>query len=381
MTETHPVALAPAWAALTSATEVDRATGSSWLDGLGFNRAAPADLLLRLLDAGRHWFLYREDLPDAVLDAAVVHPARQVRLTVAEAGHLSPAQWDRLIAASPGAPRRGLFTELAEQCLKARARPGGGRGTAGAPHPDAAPPTTPDEIEAMATEAPDIEPGDVTTGLWWIGALHEDAAAMRQLASSPKLLVRRSVARAPRLPADVVALLARDEDRVVRLFLAESCDDAPPAMLLEVAAWWDGSLSFPGRPRNHPNFPRDGLLRLAADPNPRLRALALDDPASTAAHAEQLSRDSDPRVRRAAARDPRTAPEALVRLSADPDRGVRETASTNPALPADELVTRLLDPHCAETAEIAARNPAVPVAAMHHMVTLATAHADAQGSG
>jgi hypothetical protein len=40
-------------------------------------------------------------------------------------------------------------------------------------------------------------------------------------------------------------------------------------VLLEVAAWWDGSLSFPGRPRNHPNFPRDGLLRFAAESNPR----------------------------------------------------------------------------------------------------------------
>ncbi|MFJ9446675.1 hypothetical protein ACIRRH_33175 [Kitasatospora sp. NPDC101235] len=232
----------------------------------------------------------------------------------------------------------------------------------------------------MAAEVPDIEPGDVTTGLWWIGALHGDAAAMRQLAACPKLLVRRSVARAPRLPADVVALLARDEDRVVRLFLAESCDDAPPGMLLEVAAWWDGSFSFPGRPRNHPNFPRDGLLRLVADPNPRLRALALDDPASTAAHVEQLGRDPDPGVRGAAAEDSRIAPESLVRLVADPDQGVRWRALANPVLPADELATRLLDP-C--SAEAAARNPAVPAAVMHRMVTLATAHSGApaaQGS-
>jgi hypothetical protein len=32
--------------------------------------------------------------------------------------------------------------------------------------------------------------------------------------------IRRSVARAPRLPEDVANRLARDEDRVVRLFLA-----------------------------------------------------------------------------------------------------------------------------------------------------------------
>jgi hypothetical protein len=37
--------------------------------------------------------------------------------------------------------------------------------------------------------------------------------------------------------------LAHDEDRVVRLFLAESCDDAPADMLLEVVQWWTGSVS------------------------------------------------------------------------------------------------------------------------------------------
>ncbi|MFE5711817.1 hypothetical protein ACFQ7J_13505 [Streptomyces sp. NPDC056501] len=49
-----------------------------------------------------------------------------------------------------------------------------------------------------------------------------------------------------------VERLAHDEDRVVRLFLAESCDDAPADMLLEVWQWWNGSFSAPGRPRTHP---------------------------------------------------------------------------------------------------------------------------------
>jgi hypothetical protein len=44
----------------------------------------------------------------------------------------------------------------------------------------------------------------------------------------------------------------------VHLFLAESCDDALPGMLLDVWTWWDGSLSHPGRPRNYPNFPAGG---------------------------------------------------------------------------------------------------------------------------
>ncbi|MBF9069089.1 hypothetical protein [Streptacidiphilus fuscans] len=368
MTEMPPAA-GHTWDRLTRAAEVDRRAGLSWLSALGFNRAAPTGVLLRLLDVGETSFLYREDLPDSVIEAAILHPTRQVRASVAEIRRLSPGQWERLVAATPEPDLREQFAELAEERLEARRMSRGGRGVGRAPRPDAEPPATPDEIAAMAAQVPDIDPQGSTMALWWIGALHANGEAMRQLASSPKLLVRRSVARAPRLPADVVSLLARDQDRVVRLFLAESCEDAPADMLLEVAAWWEGSLSFPGRPRTHPNFPRDGLLRFLEDPNPRLRALALDDPDSSAVHADRLSLDPDPIVRRAAAEDHRLPAVAAVRLAADPDQGVRWRACTNPVVPASDLVVLLLDPH---TAQMAARNPAVPESVMKRMITLGT---------
>lgn len=364
-----------AWTRLTAATDLDRRVAHCWLFGLGFNRSAPVDVLLDLLNSGVADFLRRDDLPAEVLDAAVVHDAELVRATAAESGHLSPAQWDALLAATPDPRQRDTLTELAAEQLTARRRSRGGRGVGSAPHPDATPPVTPQEMAAMAAEVPDIEPGHFTTALWWVGALHGNAEAMRRLAASPKLLVRRSVARAPRLPADVVAALARDQDRVVRLFLAESCDDAPPEMLLEVAAWWTGSLSFPGRPQSHPRFPRDGLLRYVADPNPRMRALALADPESTSALAEQLRHDPDPIVRRAAAEDHRLSPESLRSLAADTDQRVRLRAWLNPSISANTLVTLLLN---AGSAKQAARNPGIPVPVMHRMVTLAAAVSTAQ---
>ncbi|MFE9636148.1 PE-PGRS family protein [Streptomyces sp. NPDC006463] len=151
----------------------------------------------------------------------------------------------------------------------------------------------------------DIEPG-ARRGyvLPWVADLHHDPEAMRRLAASSHPFVRSSVARAPRLPTDVIERLARDEDPTVRLFLAESCDDAPADMLLELWHWWDGSLSFPGRPRNHPNFPRSGLLRFATDPNPRLRRLALSDPESTPDLVETFSRDDSEEVRGGRGRGP-----------------------------------------------------------------------------
>ena len=355
-----------AWHVLTSTDEVEREVGRGWLFGLGFNRAAPVDVLLDLLDAGEVDLLWREDLPSDVLDAAVVHTGRRVRAVAAESGRLSADQWERLIATAQSPSERARLTFFAGEHLAAQGMSWGGRGIARPAYPGAVPPATPEEIAAMAAEVP-ADPGGQSSALWWIAALHADGAAMRQLAASPKLLVRRSVARAAHLPADVAALLARDEDRVVRLFLAESCDDAPPEMLLEVASWWDGSLSFPGRPRNHPNFPRDGLLRYATDPNPRLRALALDDPACPSTVVEQLSQDPDEPVRTAAVQDRRLSPASLRRLVADPDSTVRGLASMNPSLPPDALVRLLLD---SRSAEFAARNPLIPIPVMRHMVAL-----------
>ncbi|MFF9014141.1 PE-PGRS family protein [Streptomyces sp. NPDC014870] len=212
----------------------------------------------------------------------------------------------------------------------------------------------------------------------WVVDLHHDADAMRRLAASSHPYVRGSVARARHLPPDVVERLARDEDRVVRLFLAESCDDAPADMLLELWHWWDGSsLSFPGRPRTHPNFPRAGLLRYATDPNPRLRRLALDDPESTPELVEAFSRDEAEEVRRDAAEDPRLSPESVVRLLDDPEVSVRARAARNPAVPPDVLVRLLRD---GETAYGATVNPSLPVPVMERMADLLAEHVAAATS-
>ncbi|MER5475668.1 PE-PGRS family protein [Streptomyces sp. NPDC002734] len=201
----------------------------------------------------------------------------------------------------------------------------------------------------------------------WVFDLHDDPEAMRRLAHSTHPLIRRSVARARRLPPDVVEHLARDEDRVVQLFLAESCDDAPADMLLRVAAWWSGSLTFPDRPRSHPNFPREGLLRFADDPNHLLRRLALDDPESTPASVEAFALDPESSVRYRAAQDPRLSTATAVLLLDDPDGSVRHAAAGHPSLPARVLARLLRDPR---TASRAVGHPGVPPAVRRRMAGL-----------
>ncbi|MEU8887579.1 PE-PGRS family protein [Streptomyces sp. NPDC048442] len=210
----------------------------------------------------------------------------------------------------------------------------------------------------------DFDPSLHHSTLPWVHALHDDPEAMRRLAASPHPLIRRSVARARHLPPDVVDRLAHDEDRVVHLFLAESCDDAPAWMLIQVWHWWNGSLSSPGRPRTHPHFPRTDLLRYADNPNPRLRQLALDDPDSTPELVERFTLDPHREVRYRAAGDSRLSRLGAVRLLDDPDASVRRAAARCPRLPARVLVTLLRDHH---TAEDAARNTAIPPGVIRRM--------------
>lgn len=338
----------------------------AWLEGLGFNHAAPRHVLLRLLDTGVVGFLFRSDLPPVIVEAAIVHPDKRVLGTIVESRILTAEQWDRLLSSVADPGLREQLAVDAQHHAAARAyrehKAAGLAACTGTP-----PPTTHAEIARMAASVPDVDPEHVTHALDWVEVLHGDGDTMRQLATSTNLWIRRSVARAPRLPEDVADRLAHDQDRVVRLFLAESCDDAPAEMLLEVWTWWTGSLSFPGRPRNHPNFPRYNLLRFANDPDPRMRRLALDDPASTPALVAEFSRDADAEVRADVAKDPRLAPGDAARLIEDVDQRVRQAAQTHPSLPRHALVGLLLDERTAATA---ARNPAIHTPAMRHMIEI-----------
>ncbi|MER5895420.1 hypothetical protein [Streptomyces sp. NPDC001876] len=469
-----------------------------WAEGIGFNPAAPDELLIRLLDV-EVGFLHGCDRP-AVLDAAVTHPDPRVRSRPADTFRpkLTSDQWVRLIHAEPSPSRRVLWAEnacawgvelpgdlyddlLAGPCraqtaelpgLPAHHLPGLAadadprvRATACARWEElAAPPRarlladTDDEVRTAALLAhhtgvpmprevfaalpaprlaleqcrlsPELEAELVRDGdaevrralaanprlsahivavlaedpcddirsavalrpdldeeqrsavrhdfdatlmsrtLPWVEDLHGDAVAMRRLAVSAHPLVRRSVARARHLPPDVVERLAGDEDRAVRLFLAESCEDATAEMLLEVWRWWDGSFSHPDRPRSHPNFPRTGLLRYLGDPCGRMRRLALDDPESVPADVACFARDPEAEVRCRAAEDPRLSPADAVRLLNDPSADVRATAMRHPRLPARVLAGLL---HDRDAASAAVTNPGIPVPVLDRILAEAAA--------
>jgi hypothetical protein len=193
----------------------------------------------------------------------------------------------------------------------------------------------------------------------WVTDRHDDPEAMRRAAASSHVLIRRSVARARRLPLDVVEALANDEDFFVRLALCESCDDAPHELLLEMYAYWHG-LSW-GSLAARPNFARPGLARFADHPNPRLKQIALRDPEASPELVARLV--DDPAVRSWAARDPRLPYPILLGLLSE--SGQPRNAAMNPAL-TPEHMRGLLDlagaPECAPDAmDGPDRNPIIPM--------------------
>lgn len=266
----------------------------------------------------------------------------------------------RALAANPGLSARGVAVLAEDRCDDIRSTV--------VLRPDLT------DLQRAAVRY-DFDPTSTSHTLLWVADLHSDTDTMRRLAASSHPLIRRSVARAKHLPPDIVERLAVDEDRVVRLFLAESCDDAPADLLLEVWSWWDGSFSHPDRPRSHPNFPRAGLLRYADDPSGRMRRLVLDDPESTPADVARLTRDPEAEVRCRAAEDPRLSPADAVRLLNDPAAHVRGTVTRNPRLPAGVLAGLL---HNRDTASAAVTNPAIPVPVLHRILAAAMAAVVAQ---
>ncbi|QFR02108.1 PE-PGRS family protein [Streptomyces phaeolivaceus] len=223
----------------------------------------------------------------------------------------------------------------------------------------------PEVGEALRAEiSAGLPPGTPYWRVAWVEELHDDPEAMRRLAASASVAVRRGVARARRLPPDVVDRLSHDLDAQVRSNLAQFCEGAPADLLLEVAL----RPEIPVDSLTHPHLPHHVLLSFADDPDPLRRRLALDAPDSTGALAERLADDPDERVRARAAADPRLSSATVPRLLDSTPR-VRRAAIGNPRLPVAALVRLLRDP---DTAEDAAGNPALPTTVVHRLIDLAS---------
>ena len=181
-----------------------------------------------------------------------------------------------------------------------------------------------------------------------------DHQAQRRCAFSAHIGLRRSVACNPNLAADLVAVLATDDDFAARLLLCERHTNVPSETVL--TTYLEARTMTRGRLLNHPSFQRIGLARLADSPNREARALVVLDPEAPPRLIEQLSNDPDPMVRASTAGDRRLSPGRVLELFDDPPTA--GAAAANPHLPVPVMHRVLAD--AAELAhEVVEGKPAV----------------------
>ncbi|MCX2181456.1 hypothetical protein KV205_13080 [Streptomyces sp. SKN60] len=295
---------------------MDSSLVEAWMRGIASNSGAPADVLVRLLDPGAStaWKTLCQEraLPDAVTEAVLTHPRREVRRAFARNGHMAPELRGRLVrdpdalvraalAGGPVPPRERtepLPDEVVDVLLTARDE----EGAAGA--------VTAEEIKQELLSSRQVSPGHVRAM-----ATHPDPA-LRAVATDDWAA----------LTAERRAALLADPDPAVRDRAHRN------ARLLDPAAT---AADPPERDGHH----RTGLLvdhvlaRTVVDAclgaGRDLRALAHhpDTPADAVA---RLARDPDPGVRERVASRADLDPALLPALAEDPDERVRTRARVQP---------------------------------------------------
>ncbi|MGX1135409.1 hypothetical protein RKD49_007599 [Streptomyces glaucescens] len=219
-----------------------------------------------------------------------------------------------------------------------------------------------------------------------------DEALIRALAEDPGHDVRRRLAHHPRVPLDVLAELA-DATRIGPASLPRVLA-ASPSEVEELASSPNPALRmFVAARRDLPPEVRDTLAEdpdakvlasIAAHPGlseARLRAMtdrhgarvvagvaANPDASPALLHDLARRRPPVPKALREIARHPAAPASALLACLADPR--ARPVAAAHPALP-PSVVVELLTDDDAEVTEAAAANPALPLAEMARLVSLA----------
>lgn len=285
-----------------------------WLRGIAFNPAAPSDVLIRLVDraAGEAGQLMCEgrDLPDAVIDAALRHPATGIRRALARNQYVDPSRL-ALLATDPSGVVRGRL--------------------AGGPHPRPrwVRPLPDDILVTILTAQDGGEDGMLTEH-----EIVQELSFSRQTPLSfdrsmaghvhPGLRVRAARGWQSLTAAQRVALLD-DPDPAVREAAQESSWELDPEAV-------EAKLPSIG---SHSKWSVLGTCALSpalveqcfADDTVHALTWNRHTPADAVA---RLARHPKAKVRERVARRPDLGPDLITELREDPDEGVRMRARLHP---------------------------------------------------
>ncbi|MFK8909109.1 hypothetical protein [Streptomyces sp. YS-3] len=148
----------------------------------------------------------------------------------------------------------------------------------------------------------------------------------------PHAVLRKVLAASRDLPDEAWQRLDDDPDVSVRRTAARR-PDTPPQVLLRLLR--SHGETFHVRPLlvDHPNFPRQALRGFVEEVVPPVRVLALEDPELPVPELRRLAGCEDSSLRLGVARHPNVTAELLEQLLADLDPTVAEQAAANPVLP------------------------------------------------
>ncbi|WP_206325284.1 MULTISPECIES: HEAT repeat domain-containing protein [unclassified Streptomyces] len=288
----------------------------AWLRGVAANPAAPADALVRLLDPAARsvWPALCEgrDLPEDVVDAVVTHPDRAVRRAFARNPHVDPAQRGRLVRDPSGLVRADL---------------------AGGPRPRLrkVPPLPDAVLEALLTaeeagEDAKVTAAEVAGELLSSGQI--PLSFWRTLHEHPRPELRRmgvSDMWHGLGPAERAAVLA-DPDAAVRAAAAARTRELDPVAMEADLPERDCH----GRTHLLVNLPvTDAVAEACLAAGRDLRSLA-QNPHTPFHTVVRLARDPDPRVRERVAARADVDAALLAELAEDPDESVRTRAVLHP---------------------------------------------------
>ena len=160
------------------------------------------------------------------------------------------------------------------------------------------------------------------------------AEMLAQLAKDEDKDVRRKVAGNSQTPAEVLTQLAKDEDKDVRRKVAGN-SQTPAEVLTLLAKDQDGGVRV-GVAMNS-NTPTEELTELAKDEDRYVRQWVAENSQTPAEVLTQLAKEEDGCFRGKVARNSQTPAEGLTQLAKDEDVYVREWVAENSQTPAEVI--------------------------------------------
>ncbi|WP_331721155.1 hypothetical protein [Streptomyces sp. NBC_00454] len=288
-----------------------------WLRGIAFNPAAPSDVLIRLLDRadgenGRLMCAGR-DLPDAVIDTALRHPAWGIRRALAGNQHVDPARLAPLATDPSGLVRAGLAGgPRGPLARRRRVRP------------------LPDDILVTFLTAQDGGEDGVLTA----GEIFQELTASRQIPLSfyrsmaghehPELRIQATWRWQSLTPAQQEALLDDPDPAVREAAQGKTWELDPEAVEAKLP-----SFGSHGKPFVLGTCALSSALveQCFADDTVHPLAWNRHTPADVVA---RLARHPEAKIREMVAARPDLGPDLVTELSDDPDQDVRMRARLHP---------------------------------------------------